>query len=590
MDILKGIPVSPGFAIGEAFVLGSEETTISRRFISSDEVETECARFRAAVEKATKDINVLQDAVKRETEWKEVVPIFEAHAMMLADKSLHDEVVNRITNNRFSAEYAVSRSLRKYEKNFNKMDNPYLKQRISDIRDIEQRLLQAILGERREDFYQLDREVILIAHDMSPSEAALMDREHIIGFATDVGGRTGHTAIIARAREIPAVVGLETLTEFCSGGEKIIIDGGRGIVIINPDSQMLESYRRRVNDFRNFETTLIQEKDLPAETQDGVMVKLSMNIEFPNEMEAVREYGGDGVGLYRTEYLYLSSKKVPEENDHFQAYKQALVNLDGGELTVRTFDLGADKFFHLEKNLNVSDKSLLQERNPALGCRAIRYTSRHPQLMRAQVRAACRASAFGDLRIMLPMVCCREEVTKFRELVQREQEALDEVGEKFNPMMPIGIMVEVPSVALNLENFVDICEFFSIGTNDLTQYTMAVDRGNEHIAELYRPANIGVLRLIKQAIDVANDNGRPVSVCGEMAGDPTFTFLLLGMGLRHFSVCPPLLPEIKKLVRSISISDAEEIMRDAMRLKTSNEITSFLRSSIRKYQPNWSFA
>lgn len=590
MDIVKAISGSPGFAIGEAYILGSEEATITRRFISNDEIEQEIDRFHVAVDKAKADLESLQTAAKESSEWKEVAPIFEAHMLILSDESLHGEVLKRIRQNRFSAEYAVSRSLRKYEKVFSKMEDAYLSQRISDLRDIERRLLEALLGERRRDFKQLDRKVILLAHDLAPSEAASMDREHIIGIVTEVGGRTGHMAIIARARGIPAVVGVENITDTCNGGEKLIIDGSRGVVIVSPDNDMLESYRRRANEVKTFETALIHEKDLPAETKDGVPVKLSVNIEFPNEMADVREYGADGVGLYRTEYLYLSSKEVPEEADHFFAYKQALENLGGGELTIRTLDLGADKFFHLERGaVFESDKNLLQERNPALGCRAIRYTARHPHLMRAQVRAACRASALGRVRIMLPMVCCREEVFKFRELVQREQEALDEAGEKFDPMMPVGIMVEVPSVALNMENFVDICDFFSIGTNDLIQYTMAVDRANEHIADLYRPANIGVLRLIKEVIEAANDNGRPVSVCGEMAGDTTFTAIFLGMGLRNFSICPPLLPEIKKLIRSISVPDAEEIMKQAMQKKTAVEITSYLRASTRNLCPYCTF-
>lgn len=589
MEILKGIAVSPGFAIGEAFILGSEESVIPRRFISVEEIESEFARFHAAVVKAKSDIRELQEKVKADDIGYEAVPIFDAHVLILSDNSLHDEVLNRISKNRFSAEYAVSRSLRKYEKAFSKMGDSYLAQRISDLHDIERRLLRALLGERREDLKQLNRQVILVAHDLTPSQTASMDRNHVIGFATDVGGKTGHTAIIARARELPAIVGLETVSSDVSSGDTLIIDGNRGIVVVNPDEKTMETYKRLASDFHNFEISLIGEKDLPAQTTDGHDVRVSANIEFPNEIESVLNMGGEGVGLYRTEFLYVGADTVPDEETHFQSYKQAVDHLPDMKVTIRTLDLGADKFFHLEHNMGLDDKALLNERNPVLGCRAIRYFSRHPQLMRSQIRAICRASAFGKVNLMVPMVCCREEVERVREVVQREQEALDEEGIDFDPNMPVGIMVEVPSVALTIEHYMDICDFFSIGTNDLTQYVLAVDRTNEHVANLYRPAHPGVLRLVRSVIEAGKQFDKPVSVCGEMASDPTFTLLLLGMGLQHFSVSPPLIPEVKKLVRSVNYSEAQEIAKEAMTFMTAREITTFLRNIVRKYQPDWSF-
>lgn len=587
MEIFKGIPASPGIAIGEAMVLGSEEAAITRRFIAADETATEYLRFQTAVDKVKADLYATQAIIRHDAQIAEIAPIFDAHVLMLSDKSLQTEISNRIHKNRFSAEYAVSRSFRKYEKAFSKTGDEYLMQRISDLHDIERRLIAALLGERREDLKSLDREVILVAHDLTPSQAALMDKKCTIGFITNVGGKTGHTAIVARAREIPAVVGLENITDDLSNGDTLIIDGNRGIVVVDPDEATLESYKEKISEFCHFEATLSSEKGLPNETTDGTRIKISSNIEFPSELETSAEYQGDGVGLYRTEFLYVGAKNTPDEEVHLAAYQQALKNLKGKELTIRTFDLGADKLFHLEQQ---SLKSLVLERNPALGCRAIRYTAKHPQLLREQVRAICRASAFGDVRVMLPMVCCREEVLQFRELVSEEQEKLDENRIQFNPQMKIGIMVEVPAVALSMENFLDVADFFSIGTNDLTQYTMAVDRGNESVADLYRPAHLGVLRLVKQAITVATENNHPISVCGEIAGDPSFTFLLLGFGLRSFSVCPALIPEIKKLIRSISITTAKEIADKAMTLRTSNEILTFLRDETRKICPAWTFA
>ena len=589
MEVLKGIPVSPGFAIGEAFVLGNEESVIPRRFISVAEIDDEFNRFHTAVENAKEDIRELQEKIKSDAIGSEAVPIFDAHILILDDASLHQEVLNRISKNRFSAEYAVSRSLRKYEKAFSKIDDDYLAQRISDLHDIERRLLRALLGERKEDLKQLDRQVIVIAHDLTPTQTASMDREHIIGFCTDVGGMTGHTAIIARSRELPAVVGLETVTSDVSSGDTVIVDGNRGLIIISPDAGTLETYEALASDFHVFEESLIGEKDLPAETIDGTRVRVSANLEFPSEIDAVSRTGGEGIGLYRTEFLYLNSDTVPDEDIHMQAYRQAVENLPDQKVTIRTLDLGADKFFHLEKNIGSDDKALLNERNPAMGCRAIRYCARHPKLFRAQIRAICRASALGRVNLMVPMISCREEVEYILQLVKKEQELLDEEGIEFDPNMPVGIMVEVPSVAIDIENYIDLCDFFSIGTNDLTQYVIAVDRTNEHVANLYSPTNPAVLKLIYNVIKVGLAHNKPVSICGEMAGDPLFTFLLLGMGLTHFSVSPPLIPEVKKLIRSITMDEAKTIVDDVMKLRNSREITTYLRNVTRKYQPDWSF-
>ncbi len=589
MEVLKGIPVSTGFAIGEAFVLGNEESVIPRRFISVSEIDDESDRFHTAVENAKEDIRELQAKIKSDAIGSEAVPIFDAHILILDDASLHQEVLNRISKNRFSAEYAVSRSLRKYEKAFSKIDDDYLAQRISDLHDIERRLLRALLGERKEDLKQLDRQVIVIAHDLTPTQTASMDREHIIGFCTDVGGMTGHTAIIARSRELPAVVGLETVTSDVSSGDTVIVDGNRGLVIINPDAGTLETYEALASDFHVFEESLIGEKDLPAETIDGNRVRVSANLEFPSEIDAVTRTGGEGIGLYRTEFLYINSDTVPDEEVHMEAYRQAVENMPELKVTIRTLDLGADKFFHLEKNIGSDDKALLNERNPALGCRAIRYCARHPKLFRAQIRAICRASALGRVNLMVPMISCREEVEYVVQLVRKEQEILDEEGIEFDPAMPIGIMIEVPSVAIDIDSYMDVCDFFSIGTNDLTQYVIAVDRTNEHVANLYSPTNPAVLKLLLNVIKAGAKHNKPVSVCGEIAGDPLFTFLLLGMGLKHFSVSPPLIPEVKKLIRSITMDEAKAIVDDVMKLNNSREITTYLRNVTRKYQPDWSF-
>ncbi|MBN2712485.1 MAG: phosphoenolpyruvate--protein phosphotransferase, partial [Planctomycetes bacterium] len=421
-----------------------------------------------------------------------------------------------------------------------------------------------------------------------PSQTASLDREKIIGFATDVGGTTGHTAIVARARELPAVVGLGTVSTDVSMGDLLIIDGNRGIVVVNPDENTMETYRRMVSDFHMFEETLIGEKDLPAITIDDCSVSVVANIEFPKEIETVSHFGGEGVGLYRTEFLYLEgdSNRDPDEAEHFANYEQAIKNIKDMPIAIRTLDLGADKFFFRGDGAGAATSG---ERNPVLGCRAIRYCLQHPKVFIQQIRAICRASALGDVKMMIPMVSCRDELLQVRQMVNEVQERLADENIPYDPEMPVGIMVEVPSVALTIERFMDISDFFSIGTNDLTQYVLAADRTNEHVAGLYRPGHPAVLRLIKLVIETANKAGKPISLCGEMAGDPTFVIFLLGLGLRSFSVSPPLIPEVKKLIRSITLEKAEEVARHTMTLGSTREVIAYLRNIVREFQPSWTF-
>ncbi|MBN1257891.1 MAG: phosphoenolpyruvate--protein phosphotransferase [Planctomycetes bacterium] len=580
MEILKGIPVSPGFAIAEAFVIASRNLDIPRRFINESEVERERDRFFAAVKVAQDDIRALQNRMEPEI-GGEAAPIFDAHVMILADSSLHDEVIRRIIENRFSAEYAVSRSLRKFEKAFYSIEDQYLAQRVADIQDIEQRLLRALLGERTHELEELKKRVVLVAHNLTPSEIASIDPNYVMGFCTDVGGSTGHTAIVARAMEIPAVVGLRGISGDISQGDTIIIDGNRGVVIINPDSETIVRYRGIADDFHQFEQALYSEKDLPTVTTDGVKAVVMGNIEFPREIEQVINSGGKGVALYRTEFLYLASKKAPDEEIHYQAYCKAVKHLNGRPITIRTLDLGADKFFQKEAPMH--------ENNPQLGCRAVRYCLLRPDIFRTQIRAICRASAHGQVSMMIPMVSNVEEVRRTLDLLREIQDELSTENIPFDENMPIGIMVEVPAVAITMDAYIDLVDFFSIGTNDLIQYTLAVDRTNEHVADLYKPSHPAVLTLVKNVIAAGLKYNKPVSMCGEMCADPIFVPFLLGVGLRTFSVPPPLIPEVKKLIRSVSISQAEEIAAKVFTYNDSRDISAYLRNTTREIVPDWAF-
>ncbi len=574
--IIRGIPVSQGVSIGPAYVLGSVESKLPPSYLSDEEmIPAEVERFQYAVNKAQAELQMLKSSVQADAR-QDVGPIFDAHVLILSDPSLNSEVLRRIQKNRMTAEYAVQCTIGEYVRGLK--GKPFLNPRINDMQDIERRLLRAILGRQYEELHALNREVIIIAHDLTPSQTADMDREHILGFATDIGGTTGHTAIVARAREIPAVVGLGNISDTVQSGTEVILDGSRGLLIIQPQDSTRAAYEKIRADFRRFGAKLLSEASQPAVTLDGCRVHMQGNIEFPRETDSILRNSADGIGLYRTEFIYLDSKGEPDEETHFDAYSRVVKAVGGRPVTIRTLDLGYDKAFHLQDADNFS-----LEKNPGLGCRAIRYCFANPEMFRKQIRAICRASAFGEVKMLIPMVSSRDEVQKVIRLVRSVQERLSDEGIAYDPAMSIGIMVEVPSVALTLDQFCDICNFFSIGTNDLIQYLLAVDRTNETVAQLYRPEHPAVLRTLKYVIETAKANNVPISMCGEMAGDPNFVLFLLGLGLRNFSVSPPQIPEVKKIIRSSSLEAARRTADSVMSLSSARDVRNCLRGASAKF-------
>ncbi|MDR1613118.1 MAG: phosphoenolpyruvate--protein phosphotransferase [Planctomycetota bacterium] len=572
--IIKGIPVSQGVAIGPAYVLGSVESKLPPSYLSGEEmIPDEVERFQQAVGAAQAEIGKLKSRVQAEA-MQDVGSIFEAHILILSDPSLHAEVLRRIQRNRMTAEYAVQCTFGEYVRGLK--GKPFLNPRINDIQDIERRLLKAILGRHYEELHSLAREVVVIAHDLTPSQTAGMDRERILGFAADIGGTTGHTAIVARAREIPAVVGLGSVSDTIQSGAEVILDGSRGLLIIQPTESTRRTYEKIRSDFRKFGAELLSEASQPAVTLDGCRVHVQGNIEFPHEAESVLKNGADGVGLYRTEFIYIDNQGVPDEETHFAAYARVVKALGGRPVTIRTLDLGSDKAFQLQDHERMN-----LEKNPGLGLRAVRYCFANPDLFRAQIRAICRASAFGEVQMLIPMVSAREEVQKVMRMVRGIQERLADEGVPFDPNMKVGIMVEVPSVAITIDQFCDICEYFSIGTNDLTQYLLAVDRANEQVAQIFRPDHPSVLRVLKFVIETAKANQVPVALCGEMAGDPLFVPYLLGLGLRTFSVSPPQIPEVKKIIRNASLTAAEKVADDVASLSSARDVRNCLRAAAR---------
>ena len=575
MQKLQGIAVSPGIAIGEALVMDIEGFRIPRRFLARDAVDDELGRLRQAFDAAAAEIERNRDTVAREL-GAEYGAIFEAHLQMLHDPRLRSELEQMIRDRHYSPEYAISRTLRRYVKVFQSLDSGPMQQRASDIFDIEKRLLRNLLGRRREEISSLTSPVLVLAHNLTPSETANLDRQFVRGFVTEVGGAGSHTAIVAEALEIPAVVGTGPFLSDVSGGDLVIIDGDHGLVILHPDEETVARYRHEVEERRTMTARLESLRDLPAETADGVRVQLLGNIEFPHEVDHCLERGADGIGLYRTEFLYLGSDIEPDEEAHYQAYAGVLQAMDGRPVVIRTLDLGADKL------IDGADDA---ERNPFLGLRSIRLSLRNLPLFRTQLRAILRASTLGDVRIMFPLIATMLELRQAKMVVADVMEDLEEHGIAFNREVKVGMMVEVPSAVMMIDHFVAEVDFLSIGTNDLIQYTLAVDRSNKDVSTLYTASDPAVLKLIAMTVNAARRRQVPVNLCGQMSGNSLYTMLLLGLGLRQFSVPPSAIPEIKKVCRSVKIAQCEAVASHVLTLENARDIKSFLKEEFKKVLP-----
>jgi len=575
MEIKKGIGVSPGVAISTAVVLDADSVIIPRRKGIAANVDAEVERFNLALRQAIIELTAQRDEFMAHDR-KEIAGILDFHIGVLKDKSLIDQIIAQIRDHLATAEYAVSTVMKQYANVFSRMADRYLAERVKDIFDIERQLLTRLTGQQRMDFANLTSDVVLIAHDLLPSQAAALDRKHVKGFATDAGGRTSHTAIVARAMGIPAVVGLTDITAEVSAGDTIIIDGNHGVVIINPDEASLEEHRKVEIHRLEIETERAALQELPAQTLDGHLISLMANIEFPMEVDEALRRGAEGIGLYRTEFLYLASDHEPSEEEHYGSYADALLRLKNRPLVIRTVDLGADKY--------TQSKATNPERNPFLGDRSIRMCLHDIPMFKRQLRAIMRASVLGDVRIMFPMITTLIELRQAKMLLNDVMEELEDEGVSYNRDIPVGMMIEVPSAALMAEKFAREVNFFSIGTNDLVQYTLAVDRTNERVAGLFCPGHPAVLSLVR---DVIRKGSRTISVsmCGEMAGEPLYTLLLLGLGLTTFSMNAPDIPEVKKIIRSTTMEHARAVARRVMTFDSERQVMHYLRDETRKIDP-----
>jgi phosphotransferase system enzyme I (PtsI) len=576
MQKLHGIAVSPGVAIGEALVMDHEGFRIPRKFLARDAVDAEMDRLTAAFDASAVEIARNRDEVARQL-GAQYAAIFTAHLQMLDDPQLRGEIERQVRDKHRSPEYAVSQVLRRYLKVFQALTNTPFAERANDIIDIERRLLRHLLGQGREELSGLTSAVLVLAHNLTPSETASLDRRFVGGFVTEIGGPGSHTAIVAQGLEIPAVVGVGSFMTDVSGGDLVIIDGDQGLVIVQPDEATLEMYRAEAQQHRDLALRLVSLRDLPAETADGTRIELLGNIEFPREAQQCLDRGSDGIGLYRTEFLYLGSEAEPTEETHYAAYRAVQQSVGDRPVVIRTLDLGADKMRGLPGPED--------ERNPYLGLRSIRMSLRNVPLFRIQLRALLRASAEGNLRVMFPLISTLHELRQAKMLLADVMEDLEEHGIPFNRKLPVGMMVEVPSAVMMIDQFVREVDFISIGTNDLTQYTLAVDRGNMEVAALYNACDPAVLKLIRLAVEAARARSIGVNVCGQMSGNPANTMLLLGLGLRQLSVTPSAIPEIKRVVRGVTLEQCMAVAARALAMESARNIDNYLKEELHRALP-----
>lgn len=573
---LWGIGASAGIAEGKAYLLNRKKTKLVKRYVSRDHVDHEVQRVREAVEKSKAELRKIKSSVRYE-DGHEHVFILDSHLMMLEDPMLLESVSEIILSERRNAEWALLTAFENLKRVFNGSGSEYLRERKADFDYLCNWILKHLAGWGEETLQDLQERVIVISHYLSPADTAQMDRQKIMGFVTDLGGRTSHTAILARAMKIPAVVGVEKATQEINDGDWILLDGREGLVIVNPMPETVELYRNRSLQYGDLERDLLKDRDLPAETLDGRRVHLFANIEMVEETQAVLDYGAEGIGLYRTEFLCLSQGRIPSEEEHFLVYRSVVERVAPHPVTIRTFDFGSDKSPNIP--------SLRQEINPALGLRSIRYCLKEPAIFKDQLRAILRASSYGKVRILFPMIASLSELRKAKELYEEARREVSARGQAFDPSLEVGIMIEVPSAALTADLLARHVDFFSVGTNDLIQYCMAMDRVNKEVAYLYEPLHPSILRVLRFVVEAGHAAGIPVGMCGEMASDPKYIFVLLGLGFDHFSMVSSMIPWVKRIVRRCRHADTHELVSRMFGMQACDENEQVLVDWIRERHP-----
>ncbi|OQY44718.1 MAG: phosphoenolpyruvate--protein phosphotransferase [Desulfobacteraceae bacterium 4572_87] len=556
---LNGIAVYPGIVIGKAHLVDRSKVKILYQYlVNTEHLNGEVERFEEALQVVEQEMQSLKNGMAEKV--TDLSFILDSHLMILKDNMLRDSTIRTIQAERINAEWALKKSLEKIREVFDQIDDEYISNRISDVENVTERILRTLSGKAQQSLSEIDRRVIIVAHDLSPTDTTELNIGKVMGFITDVGGRTSHTAIMAQALEIPAVVGLESVTDAVADGDLLIVDGSTGVIIVNPDDRAIIYYQEKKLQLENYRSSIARQSHLPAVTPDGQHIAISANIEFLEEVTAVRNYGGEGIGLYRTEFLYLRNKGFPEEEDLFENYREIAELMAPEPVNIRTLDIGGDKF--------VSEHEITKEMNPALGLRAIRFCLKQPEIFKTQLRAILRASVYGNIRLIFPMISGLQELLDAKEILSQVKEDLDRDQILYNEEMDVGIMVEIPSAV--------VMDFFSIGTNDLIQYLLAIDRVNEHVAHMYQPFDPALIRMIAKVVEAARNENIRVTLCGEMAGDPLCVPILLGLGFDALSMNARSIPLIKKIVRTMPISQARDDLKAIMRLHTASAVQQYL--------------
>lgn len=573
---LRGIPVYSDIVIGKAHLVDRSRTKILYQcFVNEGQLNREVERFEEALRSVEAQFVSLRNRLPDTL--KDQAFILDSHLMILKDSMLRDSTINKILGEKINAEWALKKTFEEIRGIFEQIDDDYISKRISDVENVTERLLRTLSGDSNHSLSKINQRVIIVAHDLSPADTTELNTAKVMGFITDVGGRTSHTAIMAQALEIPAVVGLERATALVQDGDLLIVDGGSGVVVINPDDSDIILYQERKLRLQKYKSSIARMSHLPAETPDGHRIFINANIEFLEEVTAAKDYGGEGIGLYRTEFLYLRGKGFPKEEDLFEDYREVVEIMQPAPVSIRTLDLGGDKF--------ASDIAISEENNPALGLRAIRFCLREPEIFKTQLRAILRASAFGNLRLMFPMISGLQELSEAKAILDQVRDDLNREHVPYDSDMKVGIMVEIPSAVVMADTLARNVDFFSIGTNDLIQYALAIDRVNEHVAYMYQPFHPAILRMIRQVVVAGRNAGIPVSLCGEMAGDPLCVSILLGIGIDGLSMNARAIPLIKKLIRAIPMEQARADLEQVMLLNTAKEVRAFILERTRKMFP-----
>jgi len=577
MKALRGIAVSPGIIIGKARIIDRSRVKILYQYlIDEKQVHKEVERLKDALRATQEQIVTLKNRMPEQI--KQHAFILDSHVMMIQDGMLSDSTINTILQEKINAEWALKKSIQNIGLLFDQVEDEYIRERFNDVENLGEKILRNLAGKEQESLQEIDERVIIVAHDLSPVDTSEMNIAKVMGFITDVGGRTSHTAIMAQSLKIPAVVGLESVTRQVRDGTLLIVDGNRGEVIIDPDDDAIILYQEKQLEHQRYESSIVKIGRLPAETMDGHKITIKANIEFLEEVVAAKDYGAEGIGLYRTEFLYLRGQEFPREEELFEDYKQMAEIMAPTAVTIRTLDLGGDKFS--------SKLALDREMNPALGLRAIRFCLKQPEIFKTQLRAILRASAFGEIRLLIPMISGLQEILDTKEILEAVMAGLQKEGLAYDADIKTGIMIEIPSAVAVADILARHVDFFSIGTNDLIQYALAIDRVNENVAFMYEPFHPAILRMIQQVVKAAKNAGIGIALCGEMAGDPLCVFILLAFGIDELSMNAGNIPLIKKAIRSVNMEEVRADLEHIFQLDTAQRVRAFITERVKQLVPD----